>query len=230
MKVRKGFVSNSSSSSFVIALPKEPESMEETYEMLFGEEYDEEEAQTVLTKHVDYQDEVHTLTAKEVADIFYKDIVFEKKENDWNPEEGWTDEDAYEDADEWLIKELEDLTPLERRVTDEFVNRYSYFPDRSYDPFPEFYGTDKKLLEKVKELDAKVWERGQSIEERMKYSNKKYKVAAQLAIKDAKAFLKANKDKFIFFTSYADDGGFQMSYMEHGGVFNNLPHVQISHH
>lgn len=36
MKVRKGFVSNSSSSSFIVAFPKAPSSKEEVQEMLFG--------------------------------------------------------------------------------------------------------------------------------------------------------------------------------------------------
>lgn len=37
MKVRSGFVSNSSSSSFILFLEKIPESVEETEQMLFGE-------------------------------------------------------------------------------------------------------------------------------------------------------------------------------------------------
>jgi hypothetical protein len=37
MKIRRGFVSNSSSSSFVIALDKKPESAEELQEILFGD-------------------------------------------------------------------------------------------------------------------------------------------------------------------------------------------------
>ena len=36
MKIRNGFVSNSSSSSFVVAFPKKPESAEEVQEMMFG--------------------------------------------------------------------------------------------------------------------------------------------------------------------------------------------------
>jgi len=40
MKVRKGFVSNSSSSSFVVAFPKKPRYMEDVKEMLFGDKED----------------------------------------------------------------------------------------------------------------------------------------------------------------------------------------------
>lgn len=38
MKVRKGFVSNSSSSSFVVAFPRKPESVEDVKEMMFGKQ------------------------------------------------------------------------------------------------------------------------------------------------------------------------------------------------
>jgi len=37
MKIRKGFVSNSSSSSFILALDKKPESIEELQKLLFGD-------------------------------------------------------------------------------------------------------------------------------------------------------------------------------------------------
>jgi len=38
MKIRNGFVSNSSSSSFVVAFPKKPESVEELQRMMFGKQ------------------------------------------------------------------------------------------------------------------------------------------------------------------------------------------------
>lgn len=38
MKVRKGFVSNSSSSSFVVAFPRKPENVEDVKEMMFGKQ------------------------------------------------------------------------------------------------------------------------------------------------------------------------------------------------
>jgi hypothetical protein len=38
MKIRNGFVSNSSSSSFVVAFPKKPESVEDVKKMMFGKQ------------------------------------------------------------------------------------------------------------------------------------------------------------------------------------------------
>ena len=39
MKIRTAFVSNSSSSSFVVAWPKKPETIEETKGMMFADNY-----------------------------------------------------------------------------------------------------------------------------------------------------------------------------------------------
>lgn len=69
MKIRSCFVSNSSSSSFIVALPKKPDNTEELFNMLFpGEDpnsfigpYEEEDRKK--------------LTLKDVSDIVYNDII-----------------------------------------------------------------------------------------------------------------------------------------------------------
>ena len=40
MKIRNGFVSNSSSSSFIVAFPEKPKSAEHVRKMMFGDETD----------------------------------------------------------------------------------------------------------------------------------------------------------------------------------------------
>lgn len=57
MKIRNGFVSNSSSSSFVVAFPKIPKSVEEVQEILFGKE-----------------EKFHEYTTKEVAETIFNEI------------------------------------------------------------------------------------------------------------------------------------------------------------
>ena len=63
MKIRNGFVSNSSSSSFAVAFPRKPDSVEETLEILFGE--DIEGNVTIYEK---------SLSKRRVAEIVFGDI------------------------------------------------------------------------------------------------------------------------------------------------------------
>lgn len=67
------------------------------------------------------------------------------------------------------------------------------------------------------------WYREESIE----LSSKHQKAAERIAEADAKYFLENNPDAFILFTNYDDSSE---SLMEHGRIFRNLSHVQVSHH
>lgn len=57
MKIRNGFVSNSSSSSFVVAFPKIPKSVEEVQEILFGKE-----------------EKFHKYTTRKIAETIFREI------------------------------------------------------------------------------------------------------------------------------------------------------------
>lgn len=69
MKTRNGFISNSSSSSFIVAFPKKPKTVEETFKMLFGDREKNEE----ITYLDDYK-----ITCGEVANRVFNDIKFQK--------------------------------------------------------------------------------------------------------------------------------------------------------
>jgi len=51
-----------------------------------------------------------------------------------------------------------------------------------------------------------------------------------VALKTAVQFIKQNMGKRIYFFSYGDGDGSFYSHMEHGGTFDNLESIQISHH
>jgi len=70
VKIRTGFVSNSSSSSFIIALDKKPKSVDDVQKLLFGSDFNAEE-------NVEYYD--YKLSQGKVADIVFNDINRAKK-------------------------------------------------------------------------------------------------------------------------------------------------------
>lgn len=78
MKIRNGFVSNSSSSSFVVAFPREPKSVEDVKEMVFGEK------ERFENPYADLQwrpNSTESWSADEVAKTIWEDIK-EQKVND----------------------------------------------------------------------------------------------------------------------------------------------------
>lgn len=83
MKCRNGFVSNSSSSSFIVAFPKIPKNVEETQEMMFpngdenyGFEYSLEEISKAVFDDISFEVEHHRKVSKKKVladlDLSYK--------------------------------------------------------------------------------------------------------------------------------------------------------------
>jgi hypothetical protein len=55
------------------------------------------------------------------------------------------------------------------------------------------------------------------------------KKANEYETKTAKEFVESNKGKSFFLVTYSDETPFG-SFMEHGGIFNNIPHIEINNH
>ena len=182
MKIRNGFVSNSSSSSFVVAFPHVPQSVEEVEELLFGAHYgsyypqDEHRLfnKQAVAVEIDGEEFIRAravgifLTTR-VAKTVWEDIQ-EQKPND---------KDAIMDI-------------LSRNSS---VNYVSF---RNQDG-----STD--------------WGR---------YNRECRRVAAI----EAKQTMKEWKYQIVYTFCYSDNNGHYGSAMEHGGLFNSLPHKQISEH
>jgi hypothetical protein len=63
-----------------------------------------------------------------------------------------------------------------------------------------------------------------------KWWKKREKESNKRASAFAKEWMKETKGSFYFKFHYADEDGSYYSIMEHGGMFDHLPHQRISHH
>ncbi len=183
MKIRNGFVSNSSSSSFVVAFPRRPKSAEDVREILFGDlKHFPPDARVNHEAMVLELDGDELIRAKERGVYLTKQIA----QTVW-----------------------EDLKPqranCKRRIKETF--RYSEYI--SFDKFRKPGSSGN-----YDDIDWKAHERAQEAIDQRNYTDAMRQFEGQL----------------VYLFSYADENGSYFSVMEHGGIFNKLPHEQISNH
>lgn len=161
MKIRSGFVSNSSSSSFIVAFSKKPENVEELKEIMFGD--------------------------KEFIEVYYGPVSTQM-------------------VAQTVFEDICRKTPLsDKEIKLCFEGLSNYDDDR----IPK-YNFDLKW-------DSLEW----------KEHNKTVK---QIQIVCAKEFLKNNPNNIFYLFEYFDNDGLFEATLEHGNIFENLPHVKINNH
>jgi len=261
MKTRNGFVSNSSSSSFVVAFPKRPKTMEELARYMFGDkgfdgavsldygdDYVISNLQVVKTVFSDIQKQRKASPkkiAKELEDRYHygtsRNVSF------WDEKTGtiksaygtWYGRDDYYGRDEELLEKLRKLQVAYGNLSQkhseegskmvEYLNKkYDLVPRKYKDPDCEKYFDALKACkekdEKYKKFEKKYWDK---INEYWADSNK---IRGKIAQVDAECFLKEHKNQFVGIFAYGDEDGLYFCVMEHGDIFENLPHIKINHH
>jgi hypothetical protein len=237
MKIRNGFVSNSSSSSFLVAFDKVPESLEEVKNIMFpNEEYNKtEEGFEILNLANDiFKNLIKPLTKEEVLEIF---------------KEGTSRYYGIERSREKEERSLRENGFKEESIKN-LVSMY-YFPKPSLE---DCFCVDEKLYQNVllekektkqKEEEAndfcsslkKTWSSQDpliknKIKEYYKQMSKEDKAEEKLAIKDGRHFFKKNKDKFIFYFEFSDhsfDGDYS-PLESNDECWGNLKFICFSHH
>lgn len=262
MKIRSGFVSNSSSSSFIVAFPKKPASAEDVLQAMFpnnptGNLQSPWDHVEMDISHTRISEQVFSDLDEAKFKVSKKDLIQEFASRYFVMNKKLYYEDAGEEyyatarelADEYVCVHEEHET--ERKEFDQFERdmirhhvgpyvphaykngtNYSAKPNRPYtDEEIKAYDDYEKASDKFRETNAEFIAR----REKHNYADRNYwrrtgVLARKLGRADLEKFLKDTDGAFIGKFQYADEDGSYFAILEHGGIFSNLKHIQISHH
>jgi hypothetical protein len=224
MKIRNGFVSNSSSSSFIVMWDKKPESIEEVKNILFGNNktwsyYDNFENTEVLS-------EVIFNDTKKASNLDIKRFIDNQYSfwgNSWYSKGYKYDVILLREYEKEYVKAVEEEEKLNiklKKYTNQEKNRIlrkrkleRVLDESSLDEYSKEYFN---ILERLDELKKITW----------RNESEKYN---KLVTDSYNKFMKDYKDKFIVIYNYGDDNH-TGSILEHGEVWDNLEYFRNSHH
>lgn len=246
MKIRKGFVSNSSSTSFIVAFPKEMKSPDDIKEVLF----DNKDAVSAM-----YYDEA--FSTSDLAALVYRcylDGDIDKLEGDSEDSpkgeeevinelsqryyycasnvhvpdlitgeyhnDGWSfDPSKYCGSDQTLLDKLEQLEKLEDEISEAYWAIYHSDREKAFrDKLGDKYSPhDNRKMKKIWEDRIRAWK-------------EKDELSVELSKKDWENFKKDHEDSVIKYFHFSDGDGSTWSFLEHGETFKNLDYLVINHH
>lgn len=225
MKIRTDFVTNSSSSSFIVVFDKKPTSKEELLKMMF---WDEDKQDIIPSIHF-YE---YWENTEHISETVFNDINHENK-NIWKDiretiecilyNKSYYKEERYFNKNRFGVGSFI-LGSYDQNndndIVDEFI-KDTDIPDSPKMIFHQKTGLEcwynlKDEKEKYKKIFSEC------------YSESK-KECTRIARNIVKRIKRKYKDKFIWLFTYSDENQ-KGSVLEHGGIFRKLPHMTISNH
>jgi hypothetical protein len=250
VKIRNGFVSNSSSSSFLVVFPKKPKTVSDVKDQLFGNGYSNDEVYTfpfgedcpfagpptvekICEKILQDINDCELLPDEEILNLFednLADLLPEYVDVDWQSSRVHRRNYIRQDAKNYCFVDYS----LASDLLDAYIEN-----ERSYMDLIELEKIIQRKYNAEEEREWK-WEAFQKIlAENKEYSlfEKDYKEKQKLyeekltlcAQKDLEFFKKDTEGCFIFTKEYSDHKELE-STIEHGQIFRKLPHIEINHH
>jgi hypothetical protein len=259
MKTRHGFVSNSSSSSFVVAFPYKPESFEHVYEMMFGSE----------NGQICPFDWLGEITHKAAAERVWADLGAGKHittsfdtlvdlfSGRYCYHEGWAyqelgggyfgiDKKTLAKFEAFMIQGNEETNNIHK--AQQIIVNNEFLSVNTRPPYAYKNGTNPSTKKPYKKEEIETFAVWQKALEKFKkthvvYQNLETKRMAGLSRRwreeekfrkklgevDVKAFIEGQVPDAFIFTFEYSDNGGETA-LEHGDIFRNIPHVCISNH
>lgn len=241
MKIRTGFVSNSSSSSFIVAFNKVPESPEEMLVTLWGADPVEDTVLPVdlYSAPVTYEqaaalayENMQEAEREDLVELFsqrYESLYFKKGTTlPKNQPKIWYGVDK-ELFDKFNLAQLE-----EKELHAKWEKEEDQYLCEKLGPRPQareegrlwvvernkLYDSDKQF----KKLNKKHQNEMQKIYDKVDT------LSRASAERDVAAFLEDNKDKAIRVFVFSDNRGTVEANLEHGDTFKRFTHIVVNHH
>lgn len=220
MKIRNGFVSNSSSSSFIVLFPKEITNYDELYELMWTDKntLSIQKSYKFITDPKEKSNEYNSMNMtfddfkKQATNYILNEILEQKKYNTVffalsNLTNGWIDDDGYLNCADSYGHIFKNIQEIKDKIT-EYENIQV-------------------------ELENFDWNKSDGISyediEQKKYDM--YWVEnLKSTLEDIDEIIDENKNTFLYSFVFSDECGKFFSVLEHGGVFGDLTVFVESHH